>query len=69
MKLAISVRNIRFACVLQWGKTVAGVELPRALNIEYVILISEEIGNYRSWQAVTGLVFIFCIGKGEVMIR
>ena len=48
---------------------VAGLELPRALNTEYIILISEEIGNYRSWQAVTGLVFIFCIGKGEVMIR
>ena len=43
-----SVRNIRFACVLQWGKTVAGVELPRGLNTEYIMLISEKIGNYKA---------------------
>jgi len=28
--------------------------LPRALNTEYIILISEEIKNYRRWQEITG---------------
>jgi hypothetical protein len=42
-----SVRSIRFAWVLRCGITVANVELPRDLNAEYIIVISEEIGNYR----------------------
>jgi len=44
--LTSSVRNIRFACVLKCDKTVASVDLPRDLNAEYIMLISDEIGNY-----------------------
>jgi hypothetical protein len=56
----------RFACVL-WCSISVIIELPIDLNAEYIILISEEMWNYRQWQSIQRFPFIilFTIQSGN----